>query len=539
MLAAGGLQLEALEGQSFEELATVAEGFMAGSDEAGCVLTQLSTPFSDAVPMLALDIDRTRVYALDLDMSTVFNALGQVMGQTFINNYNQFGQVYNVMVQGNSDSRMTAMDVLQLRVKNRNGELVPFASFATASIATGTDNATHYNLYNTIQVNGSTTAGYGSGDSIKAIDEVAAATLPRALATSGQEQHSKKSSQQASRRMSSASRSSRSSCCLPRFTRSWLLPFNVLLAVSFAVLFALVALHIAGRSLDVYAQIGLVMLVGLAAKNAILIVEFAKVRADTGEAVIDAASEASRLRLRPIMMTSFAFILGILPLVVATGAGAQARHSIGVTVLGGMLGSTIMDQPRGANLLLHVLFAATKVWLRNTREASRCIRAARSGNDERKCAQLHCRAVSSLAPNNEISKHPTPPPRRRGVFAASDLLRRSTPGNCGGGRARRCCRQHARSYTLLPMAKKNTDAVAHRTSLGHSATTYAGTPRDVLKTLKDSVALVFAGDMDASIHGEFRAHPHFQYLTGIGDEPGAVLLLDPLNPVEARRAILS
>ena len=125
---------------------------------------------------------------------------------------------------------------------------------------------------------------------------------------------------------------------------SWLLPFNVLLAVSFAVLGALIALHIAGRALDVYAQIGLVMLVGLAAKNAILIVEFAKERADTGESVIDAASEASRLRLRPIMMTSFSFILGILPLVVATGAGAQARHSIGITVLGGMLGSTIMDQ---------------------------------------------------------------------------------------------------------------------------------------------------------------------------------------------------
>jgi hydrophobe/amphiphile efflux-1 (HAE1) family protein len=337
------LQLEALEGQSFDQLAAVAEDFMAEAMKQPA-LTQLSTPFSDSVPMLALDIDRTRVYALGLDMSTVFNALGQVMGQTFINNYNQFGQVYNVMVQGEAGSRMTTMDVMQLRVKNRTGELVPFASFATASIATGTDNATHYNLYNTIQVNGATTAGYGSGDSIKAIDEVAAATLPEGFSyewtgTTFQEIESAGLAPYVFGLAIVAI-----FLLLAALYESWLLPFNVLLAVSFAVLFALIALHIAGRSLDVYAQIGLVMLVGLAAKNAILIVEFAKVRADTGEAVIDAASEASRLRLRPIMMTSFAFILGILPLVVATGAGAQARQSIGITVLGGMLGSTIMDQ---------------------------------------------------------------------------------------------------------------------------------------------------------------------------------------------------
>lgn len=337
------LQLEALEGQSFDELAVVSQSFLEAA-RAKPELTGLTTPFSDSVPMASLDIDRTRVYALGLDLGDVFAALGQNFGQSFVNNYNDFGQVYNVMVQAEAGERMSVRDIMNLRVRNRAGDQVPFASFATPSIRTGTDNATHYNLYNTVQINGQTAGGYGSGDSIRAVSEVANATLPEGYTyewtgTTFQEIEAGSLAPLVFGMAIVAI-----FLLLAALYESWVLPLNVLLAVSFAVLGALLALHIAGRSIDVYAQIGLVMLVGLAAKNAILIVEFAKVRADTGEAVIDAASEASRLRLRPIMMTSFSFILGILPLVVATGAGAQARHSIGITVLGGMLGSTLMDQ---------------------------------------------------------------------------------------------------------------------------------------------------------------------------------------------------
>ena len=337
------LQLEALEGQSFEELAQVSEAFLAEAMRQP-ELAGLTSPFSDSVPMVHLEIDRTRVYALGLELDDVFSALGQNFGQSFINNYNDFGQVYNVMVQAEAASRMQVSEIMDLRVRNSHGEEVPFASFAKPSIRTGTDNATHYNLYNTVQVNGQTAAGYGSGDSIRAIASVANTALPEGFSyewtgTTFQEIEAGSLAPLVFGMAIIAI-----FLLLAALYESWLLPFNVLLAVSFAVLGALLALHFAGRALDVYAQIGLVMLVGLAAKNAILIVEFAKVRADTGEKVIDAASEASRLRLRPIMMTSFAFILGILPLVVATGAGAQARHSIGITVLGGMLGSTIMDQ---------------------------------------------------------------------------------------------------------------------------------------------------------------------------------------------------
>ena len=337
------LQIEALSGQSFDELSQVSAAFL---DETAKhpELTGLHSPFSDAVPMINLKIDRTRVYALGLKLDDVFSTLGQTFGQTFINNYNDFGLVYNVMVQAGPESRMRVNEILGLRVRNSKGEQVPFASFAMPSIITGTDNATHYNLYNTVQVNGQTGAGYGSGDSIRAIDEAAKASLPEGFSYewTGTTFQEIKAGSLAPLVFGMALVAI--FLLLAALYESWLLPFNVLLAVSFAVLGALIALHIAGRALDVYAQIGLVMLVGLAAKNAILIVEFAKERADTGESVIDAASEASRLRLRPIMMTSFSFILGILPLVVATGAGAQARHSIGITVLGGMLGSTIMDQ---------------------------------------------------------------------------------------------------------------------------------------------------------------------------------------------------
>ena len=343
--AVGGwqLQLEALAGQDFDALAEVADAFLAEAATRP-ELSGLNTPFTNRVPMITLEIDRTRVYALGLDMGTVFDTLGTTMGQAFVNNYNQFGQVYNVMVQAQPGSRMDVQDIMGLRVRNASGEMVPFTSFSRPVLKAGTDNASHYNLYNTVQVNGQTAAGFGSGDSIKAIDEVAQATLPEGFSYEWTGTTFQEIEASGLAPVIFGMALVAVFLLLAALYESWVLPFNVLLAVAFAVLFALIALHWTGRSLDVYAQIGLVMLVGLAAKNAILIVEFAKVRADGGESPLQAASEASRLRLRPIMMTSLSFILGILPLVIAVGAGAQSRRSIGISVFGGMLGSTIMDQ---------------------------------------------------------------------------------------------------------------------------------------------------------------------------------------------------
>jgi multidrug efflux pump subunit AcrB len=270
--------------------------------------------------------------------------MGQTLGQAFVNNFNEFNQVYNVMVQADAAGRMTVGDVFKLYVRNKDGDMVPLTSFADFHFEVGTDNATRYNLYNTIQLNGSTGPGYGSGDSIKALEEEAARVLPDGVSYewTGTTYQQIESGSYAPYVFAMAIIAVY--LLLAALYESWILPLNVLLAVTFAVLGALLLMHFRGRSLDVYAQIGLVMLVGLAAKNAILIVEFAKVRYDGGEGIIDAAVNASHQRLRPIMMTAIAFILGIAPLVVAVGAGANSRQSIGTTVMGGMIGSATMDQ---------------------------------------------------------------------------------------------------------------------------------------------------------------------------------------------------
>jgi multidrug efflux pump subunit AcrB len=275
-------------------------------------------------------IDRTKAMNYGLAMGDVFAAMGQTMGQSFINNFNEFNQVYNVMVQADAASRMRLSDVFNLYVRNRSGGMVPLDTFADFEFIVGTDNATRYNLYNTIQINGSTGPGHGSGDAIQAVQETAAAVLPDGVSYEWTGTTYQQIEAGSYAPLVFVLAIVAVFLLLAALYESWILPMNVLLAVTFAVLGALVLMHIRGRVLDVYAQIGMVMLVGLAAKNAILIVEFAKMRYDQGESVIDAAVNASHQRLRPIMMTAIAFILG--------------RQSIGTTVMGGMIGSATFDQ---------------------------------------------------------------------------------------------------------------------------------------------------------------------------------------------------
>lgn len=337
------LQLEDVNGIGYPLLSEAAAAFTAELEKRPEV-ANISSPFQDQVPILRLTIDRTKALSYGLAMGDVFDTLGQTIGQSFVNNFNQFNQVYNVMIQANASQRMNLSDVMKLFVKNKNGDMVPVSSFITYSVEVGTDNATRYNMYNTIQMNGATGPGYGSGDSIKAVEEVAAATLPDGVTYewTGTTYQQIESGTYAPIIFAFALLAV--FLLLAALYESWILPLNVLLAVTFAVLGALLFMHIRGKALDVYAQIGLVMLVGLAAKNAILIVEFAKSRYEGGEGIIDAAVNASHQRLRPILMTAIAFMLGVLPLTIATGAGANSRQSIGTTVLGGMMGSSTMDQ---------------------------------------------------------------------------------------------------------------------------------------------------------------------------------------------------
>jgi len=337
------LQLEDINGVGFTALSTAANHFIEELEKRP-ELAGIRTPFQSEVPILRLTIDRAKAMNYGLTMTDVFDAIGQTIGQSFINNYNQFNQVYNVMIQADAKDRMKLADVFKLYVRNKDSGMVPIAAFTDFAFEVGTDNATRYNMYNTIQINGATGAGYGSGDSITAVEKVAAATLPDGISYewTGTTYQQIESGAYAPYIFALAI------CAvyllLAALYESWILPLNVLLAVTFAVLGALILMHLRGKPLDVYAQIGLVMLVGLAAKNAILIVEFAKMKYEAGESIIDAAVNASHQRLRPIMMTAIAFMLGVLPLTIATGAGANSRQSIGTTVLGGMIGSATMDQ---------------------------------------------------------------------------------------------------------------------------------------------------------------------------------------------------
>ena len=369
------LQLEDTQGGSFAEFAKVANAFIADARKRP-ELSGVNSPFNDSVPVARLEIDRTRAELLGVSMNDIFAALGQSLGQAFVNNFNLFGQVYNVMIQADASSRLAVSDIQAIHVRNRHGEMVPMSSLATVSLGVATDNATHYNLFNTIQVNGNAAPGYSSGDSIRAVAQVAAESLPDGYTYEWTGTTYQEIEAGGYAPLIFGLALIMVFLLLAAQYESWALPFNVLLAVAFAVLGALVALHLTGRALDTYAQIGLVMLVGLAAKNAIMITEFAAERYYAGESVLDAAVNASKLRLRPILMTSFAFILGILPLVIAEGAGAQSRRSIGTVVLGGMLGAVIVDQIVVPTLFVMIMGLREKLFGRPKRAHGETLKPA-------------------------------------------------------------------------------------------------------------------------------------------------------------------
>ena len=277
-------------------------------------------------------------------MGDVFQTLQVHLAGYYVNNWNQYGQVYEVNLQAEGSDRMTLDDVLALRVASRFGGTVPLAQFVELHEVAGPVNIQHYNLYESAQVIGGPAKGFSGGQAVKALSEVAQTELIDkgwGGAWTGTVYQQLKAG--------SASIAIFGFSLIIVFLvlsalyESWVMPMVILLSVPLAVLGAAIALQIRGIPLDVYGQIGLLMLVGLAAKNAILIVEFAKSLREEGRGIVEAAMEAARLRLRPILMTAFAFILGVLPLVFATGPGANSRHSIGTTVLGGMIASTLLS----------------------------------------------------------------------------------------------------------------------------------------------------------------------------------------------------
>ncbi len=303
---------------------------------------QMFTSFSTSTPQFNYDLDRTKAKLLGLSLPDVFNTLQIYLGSLYVNDFNLFGRTFRVTIQADNNARADATDLTRLYVRNASGGMVPLSTLGQLRPIVGPEIVPHYNNYGTALVNGGAAPGYSSGQAVAAMQRVAATALPADFGYewTGITYQELKAGSVAT--LVFALAIVFVFLILAAQYESWSMPFMVLLAVPLALFGAIGALWIRQLQVDVYSQIGFVMLIGLSAKNAILIVEFAKRRREEGLGIVEAAMEAGRLRLRPILMTAFAFILGVVPLMFASGAGAASRQSIGTTVFGGMLSATVL-----------------------------------------------------------------------------------------------------------------------------------------------------------------------------------------------------
>ncbi|HEY9259400.1 multidrug efflux RND transporter permease subunit [Chitinophaga sp.] len=298
--------------------------------------------FSANTPQFNVDVDRDKCKQLGVAVSDVFNALQTFLGGLYVNDFTKFSRSFRVVLQADSLYRTSINNLNTYYVRNNTGSMVPLSALITTKKSAGAPVINHFNLYRSVEIDGDSKTGYSSGDAINALKEVAAKVLPENFGY----EWANVSLQEIEAGNSSVLIFGLSILfvflLLTALYESWSVPFSVLLAVPIALFGSILALSLTKQANSVYSQIGLITLIGLAAKNAILIVEFCKERVDRGMPLLDATLEAVKLRLRPILMTSFAFILGVLPLCLAKGAGAASRVNIGFTVVGGMLAATLL-----------------------------------------------------------------------------------------------------------------------------------------------------------------------------------------------------
>jgi HAE1 family hydrophobic/amphiphilic exporter-1 len=340
---AGGFeyQLQDRGGAGLMQLEAVANDLVYEAN-ADPVLTRMNSSFRANVPQVFLDVDRTKAKTLGVSLDSLFGTLQAFLGSAYVNDFNIFGRTYKVMIQADQQFRSRVEDIDHLEVRDGDGNMVPLSTLLTVTDSAGPTTILRYNLYPSSTITGMAAPGFSSGQSIARMEALSRTLLPPSIGY----EWSGVTFQQIAAGSQTPIIFSLAIIFVYLFLaaqyESWSIPVVVLLSVPLAILGAVGLTWLRRFDNNIYTQIGIVLLIGLAAKSAIMIVEFAKQLRDEGKSIQEAATEASRLRFRPILMTAFSFILGVIPLLVATGAGASSRRALGTAVFGGMVASTVL-----------------------------------------------------------------------------------------------------------------------------------------------------------------------------------------------------
>jgi hydrophobe/amphiphile efflux-1 (HAE1) family protein len=334
-------QLESRGISDIRQLAEVTDSFV-GALSTDPMFTAVSSVLNVKQPQIYVNLDRTRAKAMGLPIDEIFNSLQAYLGALYVNDFNKFGRIYRVQLQADADFRATPEDIRKVFVRNSNGDMVELSGVLDIDFQSGPNVVSRFNSFPSVQVAGAPSPGVSTGEAMARLREIADSVLPAGyeLEWSGASFQEERAGNQAPIVIGFGLIIV--FLVLAAQYEKWSLPLAVLCAVPFALFGAALAVYLRGLERDIYFQIGLLTLIGLSAKNAILIVEFCSVLRREGKGLVESAVEAARMRLRPIVMTSLAFILGVVPLAISSGAGAGARHSIGTTVIGGMLAATFL-----------------------------------------------------------------------------------------------------------------------------------------------------------------------------------------------------